>query len=63
MVTSAPMATSAEPLMHVTRMTRCRVCGMAFATANPEPGPGTARAETCPAGHDGQYHGADYYYV
>jgi hypothetical protein len=63
MVTNALMAVSAEPMMHVTKMARCRVCGMAVATANPEPGPRTPCAETCPAGHDGDYDGADYYYV
>jgi hypothetical protein len=63
MTTGAVMAAFAEALMHVTRMTRCRACGMAFATANPEPGSWVARAETCPAGHEGQYAGADYYYV
>jgi hypothetical protein len=63
MVTSGLLAVSADPMMHVTKMARCRVCGMAFATANLEPGPSTARAETCPVGHDGQYDGADYYYV
>jgi hypothetical protein len=63
MTTSSLVAAAAEPLLHVTKMTRCRVCGMAFATANPEPEPRTACAETCPAGHDGQYDGADYYHV
>lgn len=63
MTTSSLVTASAEPLMHVIKMTRCRVCGMAFATANPEPDPSTAWAETCPAGHDGQYVGADCYFV
>lgn len=63
MVTSALTAASANPMVHVTKMARCRVCGMAFATANTEPGPSPAWAETCPAGHDGQYDGADYYFV
>ena len=63
MATSALTAASSDPLMHVTKMARCPACGMAFAAANPEPGPRTARAETCPAGHDGDYDGADYYYV
>jgi hypothetical protein len=63
MTTSVLMAGSAEPQMHVIKMTRCWVCGMAFATANPQPAPRTTWTETCPAGHDGDYDGADYYYV
>jgi hypothetical protein len=49
MTAGSVMAAFAEALMHVTRMTRCRVCGMACATADPEPGSWVARA--------------DYYYV
>jgi hypothetical protein len=63
MTTGAVMAAFAEVLMHVTSMTRCRDCGTAFATANPEPGSWVARVETGPVGHDGRYAGADNYHV
>lgn len=63
MMTGGLVTASKEPMMHGTKMARCSVCGMAFATAHPDPGPRTASAETCPAGHDGDCDRADYYYV
>jgi hypothetical protein len=53
----------AEQMVHVTKMTRCPVCGMAFATAHPDTGTRLSCVETCPAGHDGHYDGGDYYFV
>jgi hypothetical protein len=59
----------AEPLRHVTKMTRCGLCGMAFASAYQEvidaitPGAGQTHTEICPAGHVLAYKAGDYYFV
>jgi hypothetical protein len=59
----------AEPLRHVTKMTRCDECGVAFASAYQEvidavtPGAVQSHTEICPAGHVLNYEAADYYLV
>jgi hypothetical protein len=59
----------AEPLRHVTKMTRCDDCGVAFASAYQEvidavaPGADQIHTEICPAGHVLSYRADDYYLV
>jgi hypothetical protein len=58
-----------EPLMYVTRMTRCKECGMGFASANQMMGTEALElvhtyVEMCPAGHvHDDYVSLDYYFV
>ena len=59
----------AEPPRHITKMTRCDDCGVAFASAYQEvidavtPGARQIHTEICPAGHVLSYGAGDYYLV
>jgi hypothetical protein len=60
----------AEPPIYVNRMTRCKVCGTDFASADQVMGTQPlelevrgSHVEMCPAGHVDKYTSADYYYL
>jgi hypothetical protein len=54
-----------EAPRYVTRMVRCRYCGVAFASSDQQVAAPTQSdyIETCPAGHRDHYVHADYYFV
>ena len=55
----------AEPPIHVTRMTRCKVCGAGFASANQVMSTELDQpyVEMCPGGHVDEYASGDYYFL